>query len=115
MTQYADTQDRANSVASPTSDLHDSDVVGNNPMVPDPSRDQIDPDQEVSNFTTDAGAARSEIRSATCIDNAPRQEDSNTPDNDDSIASPQTDSETTLADAGEEYQQEQTRTDSTRK
>ena len=48
------------------------------------------------------------------IDQTPIQE-SNTTCIDDSIASPQTDSETTLADAGEEYQQEQTRTDSTRK
>ena len=60
-------------------------IVGNNPVVPDPSREQIDLNQE-SNFTTDAGGARSEIRSTTCTDNAPRQEDSNTPDNDDSTS-----------------------------
>ena len=48
MTQFADTQDRANSMASPTSDLRDSDVVGNNPVVPDSSREQIDLDQKLT-------------------------------------------------------------------
>ena len=42
----------------------------------------------------------------------PRPEDNNTPVNDDSTASPQTQSETTPADAEEESQQEQSRTDS---
>ena len=103
MTQFADTQDRANSMAPPTSDLRNRDVVGNNPVVPDPSREQIDLDQETK-FTTDAGEARSEIPSTTCTDNAPRQEDSNTAGNDDSTALLQTDSETTPVDAEEEFQ-----------
>ena len=78
-------------------------MVGNNPVVPDPSREQIDLDQETK-FTTDAGEARSEIPSTTCTDNAPRQEDSNTAGNDDSTALLQTDSETTPVDAEEEFQ-----------
>ena len=44
MTQFADTLDRANSMASSTSDLRDSDVIENNPVVPEPGRYQIDLD-----------------------------------------------------------------------
>ena len=58
-------------MASSLSDLRDSDVVGNNPVVPDSSREQVDLDQE-TNFTTDAGEVRPEIRSITCTISATR-------------------------------------------
>ena len=88
-------------------------MVGNNPVVPDPSREQTDLDKE-TNFTTNAGEAHSEIHSTMCTNHALRQEHSNTLGNNDSTASPQTDSEITPADTEEESQQEQTQMDSTK-